>query len=202
MLASGKELLEIVSQWENFLAVHQRGENLCSCGLGYAGYDLRLSNQFRIPSLYYVNPGKDRSVIHPKGMYTTDYGAISLHKYNKTVSPLNPYEHYVDVVVDTNILVLPSYTTILAHSIEKIVVPENYLGICLGKSSYARIGLLVNTTPAEPGWRGNLVIELTNLSPWKIELRIGEGIAQMLFIKLTEKATYQGRWQDQKLPKE
>jgi dCTP deaminase len=202
MLASGKELLEIVSRWENFLTTHQRGKDLCSYGLGYAGYDLRLSNQFRIPGLYYVNPGKERSTIHPKGMYATDHGAISLHKYNKTVSPLNPYEHYVDVVVDTDILVLPSYTTILAHSIEKIVVPENYLGICLGKSSYARIGLLVNTTPAEPGWRGNLVIELTNLSPWKIELRIGEGIAQMLFIKLTEKATYQGRWQDQKLPRE
>jgi len=201
MLASGKDLLEIVSQWENFLSTHQRGENLCSCGLGYAGYDLRLSNQFRIPSLYYVSPGKNCSIIQPKGMYLED-GEPSLRRYNKIVSPLNPYEHYVDVIVDTNILVLPSYTTILAHSVEKIVVPENYLGICLGKSSYARIGLLVNTTPAEPGWRGNLVIELTNLSPWKIELRIGEGIAQMLFLKLTEKATYQGRWQDQKLPKE
>ena len=200
MLASGKDLLEIVSQWENFLSTHQRGENLCSCGLGYAGYDLRLSNQFRIPSLYYVSPGKNCSIIQPKGMYLED-GEPSLRRYNKIVSPLNPYEHYVDVVVDTNILVLPSYTTILAHSIEKIVVPEDYLGICLGKSSYARIGLLVNTTPAEPGWRGNLVIELTNLSPWKIELRIGEGIAQMLFIKLTEKVTYQGRWQDQKLPR-
>jgi len=201
MLASGKELFDIVSQWENFLSTHQRGENLCSCGLGYAGYDLRLSNQFRIPSLYYVSPGKNCSIIQPKGMYLED-GEPSLRRYNKIVSPLNPYEHYVDVVVDTNILVLPSYTTILAHSIEKIVVPENYLGICLGKSSYARIGLLVNTTPAEPGWRGNLVIELTNLSPWKIELRIGEGIAQMLFLKLTEKATYQGRWQNQKLPRE
>ena len=202
MLASGKELLDIVSRWENVLATHQRGGNLCSYGLGYAGYDLRLSNQFRIPSLYYISPGKNRSVIQPKGMYTFINGAIPQFKYNKTVSPLNPYEHYVDVVVESNILVLPSYTTILAHSIEKIVVPENYLGICLGKSSYARIGLLVNTTPAEPGWRGNLVIELTNLSPWKIELRIGEGIAQMLFVKLTEKASYQGRWQDQKLPKE
>jgi len=201
MLASGKELLDIVSRWENFLTVHKRGEDLCSYGLGYAGYDLRLSNQFRIPSLYYVSPGKDRSVIQPKGMYLED-GEPSLRRYNKTVSPLNPYEHYVDVVVESDILVLPSYTTILAHSIEKIVVPEDYLGICLGKSSYARIGLLVNTTPAEPGWRGNLVIELTNLSPWKIELRIGEGIAQMLFIKIAERATYQGRWQDQKLPKE
>jgi len=200
MLASGKDLLEIVSQWENFLSTHQRGENLCSCGLGYAGYDLRISNQFRIPSLYYVSPGKNCSIIQPKGMYV-EGGEPSLRRYNKIVSPLNPYEHYVDVVVESNILVLPSYTTILAHSIEKIVVPEDYLGICLGKSSYARIGLLVNTTPAEPGWRGNLVIELTNLSPWKIELRIGEGIAQMLFLKLTEKATYQGRWQDQKLPR-
>jgi len=201
MLASGKDLLEIVSLWENFLTTHQRGKDLCSCGLGYAGYDLRLSNQFRIPSLYYVSPGKDRSIIQPRGMYVED-SEPSLRRYNKTVSPLNPYEHYVDVVVESNILVLPSYTTILAHSIEKIVVPENYLGICLGKSSYARIGLLVNTTPAEPGWRGNLVIELTNLSPWKIELRIGEGIAQMLFVKLTEKVSYQGRWQDQKLPRE
>ena len=201
MLASGKDLLEIVSLWENFLTTHQRGKDLCSYGLGYAGYDLRLSNQFRIPSLYYVSPGKNCSIIQPKGMYVED-SEPSLRRYNKTVSPLNPYEHYVDVVVESNILVLPGYTTILAHSIEKIVVPEDYLGICLGKSSYARIGLLVNTTPAEPGWRGNLVIELTNLSPWKIELRIGEGIAQMLFLKLTEKATYQGRWQDQKLPKE
>jgi len=201
MLASGKELLEIVSRWENFLATHQRGKDLCSCGLGYAGYDLRLSNQFRIPSLYYVSPGKNCSIIQPRGMYVED-GSLSLRGYNKIVSPLNPYEHYVDVMVESETLILPSYTTILAHSIEKIVVPENYLGICLGKSSYARIGLLVNTTPAEPGWRGNLVIELTNLSPWKIELRIGEGIAQMLFLKLTEKATYQGRWQDQKLPRE
>ena len=66
---------------------------------------------------------------------------------------------------------------------ERFHIPDDVAGVCWGKSSYARCGLLVNVTPLEPGWKGVLTIELANLSPLPIRLHIGQGIAQVVFFR-------------------
>jgi len=62
-------------------------------------------------------------------------------------------------------------------------MPDDVCGVCWGKSSYARCGLLVNVTPLEPGWKGILTIELANVSPYPIRMHVGQGIAQVVFFR-------------------
>ena len=88
---------------------------------------------------------------------------------------------------------------ILAETTEAFIMPNDVSGICLGKSTYARLGLLVNATPIEPSWRGILTLELCNLNPDKaLELVVGAGIAQVQFFKGDKPASvYSGLYQDQ-----
>ena len=88
---------------------------------------------------------------------------------------------------------------ILAATVEAFAMPGDVSGICLGKSTYARLGLLVNATPLEPGWRGILTLELCNLNQDKgIELVVGNGIAQVQFFRGDKPETgYEGLYQDQ-----
>jgi len=77
-------------------------------------------------------------------------------------------------------------------------MPEDVFGIAVGKSTYARAGIIVNMTPLEPGWRGVLTIELVNASPHPVKLYIGYGIAQIVFFRGgPPRAGYVGRFQDQ-----
>jgi len=193
MVVNGNGLSNIIGKWSNFLTVRSIGANRCSSGPSFAGYDLRLSRRFRIPLNMNCGIKGSRARISKDKEYVLP-----------PASPLHPYENYYDIILpDTiNELIIPPHSTILAHSVERIVVPSNLIGICLGKSSYARIGLLCNTTPLEPGWSGYLVIELSNLADWDITLRVEEGIAQVIFLKLQEEAHYSGRWQNQEIPQD
>jgi dCTP deaminase len=93
--------------------------------------------------------------------------------------------------------------------VETISVPRNVLAICVGKSTYARCGIIVNVTPLEPEWRGYLTLEISNTTPLPAKIYSGEGLAQLLFFQGSEvpEVTYamrQGKYQEQKgvtLPK-
>jgi len=97
---------------------------------------------------------------------------------------------------------LPPHAYALGVSIETFDLPRNILGICYCKSTYARCGLMVNTTPLEPGWRGQLVIELANLTDLPMKVYAGEGIAQVVFFEGDQPSiTYAdraGKYQDQR----
>ena len=69
----------------------------------------------------------------------------------------------------------------LARSLEKFKIPREVLAICLGKSTYARCGIIINVTPLEPGWEGYLTIEISNTTPLPAKIYSNEGIAQLLF---------------------
>jgi len=84
---------------------------------------------------------------------------------------------------------LPPHSYALGHTIERFKLPADVLVICLGKSTYARSGLIVNTTPAEPGWEGQLTLEFANPTPSPVLLYVGEGIAQFLFLRGERPAT-------------
>lgn len=96
---------------------------------------------------------------------------------------------------DETYFLIPPNSYALGHSVEYFQIPEDILGLCVGKSTYARSGLIVNTTPLEPGWKGRLVLELANVTPLPLRVYANEGIAQVMFSQAAERpeTTYQDR---------
>lgn len=134
-----------------------RQEGRPSYGLGSFGYDLRLGKRFLVP----------------------------LGGVNAILDPVDfPQTHFREIEAD-DIFEIAANSQVLAESVERFHMPDDVCGVCWGKSSYARCGLLVNVTPLEPGWRGVLTIELANLSPLPIRLHVGQGIAQVVFFRGT-----------------
>ena len=90
---------------------------------------------------------------------------------------------------------MPEYSYTLGATLETITIPRDHLGLVVGKSTYARCGLIVNTTPLEPGWTGQLVLELHNATPLPLRVYAREGIAQLLMlpIDMTPEVTYADR---------
>ena len=90
----------------------------------------------------------------------------------------------------------------LARTVEKFKIPDDVLVICLGKSTYARCGIIVNVTPLEPGWEGYVTLEFSNTTPLPAKIYSNEGVAQFIFLKGSEKpeTTYadrNGKYMDQ-----
>lgn len=132
-----------------------------SYGTGSYGYDIRLSaKDFQI---FRHIPG---TVINPK-------------RFN----PLNLEKAVLDDDEDGSFFVLPGHSYGLGVAVEKLVVPPNVTVVCLGKSSYARLGIIVNTTPAEAAWTGHLTLEFSNASSADCRLYVNEGICQLLFFE-------------------
>jgi dCTP deaminase len=149
------------------------GAGCISYGLSSYGYDIRLADEYKI--------------------FTNVYGAI--------VDPkaFNP-KSFVDYKGPH--CVIPPNSFALARSVEHFDIPRNVLAICLGKSTFARCGIIVNVTPLEPGWRGYLTIEISNTTPLPAKVYSNEGIAQLLFLEGDEAcelsyADRKGKYQEQ-----
>lgn len=157
----------------------QIGKGVISYGVSSYGYDIRLADEFKIPDL-------KSSFIDPKRISEDDW------KFLKSDS----------------ILLKPN-SFILGRSVEHFKIPRRVTGICLGKSTYARCGIVVNVTPLEPEWEGFLTISIANTSSYPVKLYAGEGIAQIIFIESDEECEVsyrdkKGKYQEQKgivLPK-
>jgi dCTP deaminase len=158
-----------------------------SYGLGSFGYDIRLGRRFLVPL------GGVNAVLDPVDFPSAHFREIAIE----------PSSSHASRVTRHGIFELAPYSQVLAESVEVFHMPDDVMGVCWGKSSYARCGLLVNVTPLEPGWRGRLTIELANLSPLPIRLHVGQGIAQVVFFRgRRPQRTYDekeagGRYQDQ-----
>ena len=156
---------------------HDSGAGLTrvvSYGLSSYGYDARLATTFRIFSDTFC------SVMDPKNP---------------------PVSSFIEVNT-SNPLVIPPRSYVLAHTIETFDIPPDVMVVCLGKSTYARSGLLVNVTPLEPCWRGQVTLELANLLPIPTTIYPTEGVCQFLFYRGTPcRVSYEakgGKYQDQK----
>jgi dCTP deaminase len=152
-----------------------------SYGTGSYGYDLRLSHKdFRI---FRHIPG---TVINPKCFDPRNLEKADLHA--------DEYGQF---------FILPGHSYGLGVAIERLNVPANITVICLGKSTYARLGIITNTTPAEAKWRGHLTLEFSNASAADCRIYVNEGICQLLFFEGEPcGVTYedrQGKYQNQKL---
>ena len=133
---------------------HQVRDGLISFGLSSYGYDIRVAQEFKI-----FTPGLgDLTVVDPKKFDT---------------------RAMVDFRGD--VCIIPPNSFALARSVEYFRVPANVLCVCLGKSTYARCGIIVNITPFEPAWEGFVTLEISNTTPLPAKIYAGEGIAQVLF---------------------
>jgi len=132
-------------------------EGNISYGLSSYGYDIRIADEFKIFK------GSKDSVLDPKKM--------------------NP-DLFQDV--KCKVCIIPANSFVLARSVEYFKIPRNILSLCTGKSTYARIGVVVNVTPLEPSWEGYLTIEISNTSPNSVKLYANEGIAQLVFFESTD----------------
>ncbi|MEO0198413.1 MAG: dCTP deaminase [candidate division WOR-3 bacterium] len=148
-------------------------QNVISYGLSSYGYDIRVADEFRVFTEVF------QTIVDPKNF-----------------SP----KSFVEIRGDH--CIIPPNSFCLARSVEYFRIPRNVIGICLGKSTYARCGIVVNITPLEPEWEGHLTIEISNTTPLPAKIYAGEGIAQVIFIESDEicsvsykdrKGKYQGQ---------
>jgi dCTP deaminase len=106
------------------------------------------------------------------------------------------------VDIEGDYCLIPPNSFALAETIEYLEIPRDIICLCVGKSTYARCGIIVNVTPLEPEWRGRVTIEISNTTPLPAKIYAGEGIAQILFIRTeavceTSYADKKGKYQDQ-----
>jgi len=175
------------------------GKGLISCGLTSAGYDFRLAQTVKL----YRRPRRtffDRlfrrplAVIDPKNIDPKLFVTLPLEFSGPCTG---------NYWTNSRFVTLPPYGYALAETVEYVDIPDDLEIIVVGKSTYARSGIIVNCTPLEPGWRGVTTLEIANATPLPARLYIGEGIAQAKFYRLDEKPekTYEGKgfgkYQDQ-----
>ncbi|MCX8034017.1 MAG: dCTP deaminase [Thermodesulfovibrio sp.] len=155
-------------------------EGVISYGISSYGYDMRIADEFKI----FTNI--NNTVVDPKNFDPKSF-----------------------VEFKGNVCIIPPNSFALARSIEYFRIPRDVLVLCIGKSTYARCGIIVNVTPLEPAWEGFVTIEISNTTPLPAKIYANEGIAQLIFLKSEEEceisyADRKGKYQAQQgivLPK-
>jgi len=158
----------------------QVSEGVISFGVSSYGYDLRVADEFKI----FTN-------------------------VNSTIVDPKQFDERSFVTVNSDVAIIPPNSFALARSVEYFKIPRNVLTICVGKSTYARCGIIVNVTPFEPEWEGFVTLEISNTTPLPAKIYANEGLCQILFFQSDEmcETSYKdrkGKYQAQKgivLPK-
>ena len=164
---------QMITPFENQQVKQQHQKQLISYGTSSYGYDVRCADQFKI----FTNI--NASIVDPKNF---------------------DENNFVDIQAD--VCIIPPNSFALARTIEYFKIPRDVLTICLGKSTYARCGIIVNVTPLEPCWEGHVTLEFSNTTPLPAKIYANEGVAQLLFLSASEicetsyadrKGKYQGQ---------
>lgn len=129
------------------------GERIISYGLSSYGYDVRCSTEFKV----FTNINS--AIVDPKQFDSNSF-----------------------VNVESDVCIIPPNSFALARTVEYFRIPRDVLTICLGKSTYARCGIIVNVTPLEPEWEGHVTLEFSNTTTLPAKIYAGEGVAQMIFL--------------------
>ena len=146
-----------------------------SYGVTSYGYDARVADEFKV--------------------FTNTYGTV--------VDPKNFDERsFVDVRAKDGYIVIPPNSFVLGRTVERFHIPRDVLVVCVGKSTYARCGIIVNVTPLEPEWEGHVTLEFSNTTPLPARLYANEGVCQFLFLRAASpcKVSYadrKGKYQGQ-----
>jgi dCTP deaminase len=152
---------------------HQERQGVISYGVSSYGYDIRVTDEFKIFTNVYS------AIVDPKGF-----------------DPRSMIDFKGDVCI------IPPNSFALTRTVEYFRIPRNVLTICVGKSTYARCGIIVNVTPFEPEWEGFVTLEISNTTPLPAKIYANEGIAQVLFFVADEEcdisyADKKGKYQKQ-----
>lgn len=177
MILSDREIIERVER-ENMIEPfvdHQVSDGVISYGLSSYGYDFRVADEFKIFS-------------------NVNYTAVDPKNFDQA--------GFVDVVSD-EYCVIPPNSFVLARSVEYFRIPRDILTVTLGKSTYARCGLILNVTPFEPGWEGQATLEISNTTPLPARIYANEGIGQVVFLRASQEcaisyADRKGKYQRQR----
>ena len=132
-------------------------EGVISYGLSSYGYDLRVADEFKI----FTN-------------------------VNSTIVDPKKFDERPFVSLESDVCIVPPNSFALARSVEYFKIPRDVLTICVGKSTYARCGIIVNVTPFEPEWEGHVTLEFSNTTTLPAKIYANEGVAQMLFLQGNE----------------
>lgn len=135
----------------------ENGQKLISYGVSSYGYDVRCAREFKV--------------------FTNVHSVI--------VDPKN-FDSKSFIDIESDVCIIPPNSFALARTVEYFRIPRNVLTICLGKSTYARCGIIVNVTPLEPEWEGHVTLEFSNTTNLPARIYAGEGVAQMLFFESDE----------------
>lgn len=139
---------------EHLVRYDDAGNKIVSYGLSSFGYDIRVADEFK----------------------------VFTNVYNSVVDPKHFREDaFVDMT--TKECIIPPNSFALARSVEYFRIPRNVLAFCIGKSTYARCGIIVNVTPFEPEWEGYVTLEISNTTPLPAKIYANEGIAQVVFFE-------------------
>jgi dCTP deaminase len=133
---------------------NEAGEKLVSYGTSSYGYDVRCSPEFKV--------------------FTNVHSVV--------VDPKN-FDEKSFIDIHSEVCIIPPNSFALARTVEYFKIPRDVLTICLGKSTYARCGIIVNVTPLEPEWEGHVTLEFSNTTNLPAKIYAGEGVAQMLFFQ-------------------
>lgn len=147
---------------------------IISYGVSSYGYDVRCANEFKI----FTNINS--AIVDPKAFDSNSF-----------------------IDVQSDVCIIPPNSFALARTIEYFKIPRNILTICLGKSTYARCGIIVNVTPLEPEWEGHVTLEFSNTTTLPAKIYANEGVAQMIFLESDETCAVsyrdrKGKYQGQK----
>jgi len=148
---------EMISPFEPSQVRSKQGEKIISYGTSSYGYDVRCADEFKV----FTNINS--AVVDPKSFSA---------------------DSFIDV--KSNECIIPPNSFALARTVEYFKIPRNVLTICLGKSTYARCGIIVNVTPLEPEWEGHVTLEFSNTTTLPAKIYAFEGVAQMLFLESDE----------------
>jgi dCTP deaminase len=132
-------------------------EGVMSYGLSSYGYDMRIADEFKIFTSIY------NTLVDPKALDSKSF-----------------------IDFKGNVCIIPPNSFALGRSLEYFRIPRETIAICLGKSTYARCGIIINVTPLEPEWEGHVTIEISNTAPLAAKIYANEGIAQLLFLGASE----------------
>lgn len=138
----------------NPFVAKQKRDGVISYGLSSYGYDARVADEFKI----FTNV--NNAMVDPKNFSESSF-----------------------VDRKTDVCIIPPNSFVLGRTVEYFKIPNDCLVICVGKSTYARCGIIVNVTPLEPGWEGHVTLEFSNTTPLPAKLYANEGVCQFLFFK-------------------
>jgi dCTP deaminase len=187
-------------------AENQVKGGVISYGVGSYGYDMRMSDEFKIftPLEMKARPFRQLGIKTKFKHFLTGFT-------DKNTSIVDPKKFDSRSFVDFkgDVCIIPPNSFALATSLEYFKIPRETIVICLGKSTYARCGIVINVTPLEPEWEGHVTIEISNTTPLPAKIYANEGIAQIIFLGADELCTISyadktGKYQAQKgitLPK-